>query len=346
MTPLTSRRLLIGVIFLVNFGLVMQFIFKLNCQKELEITSVFSSVELEDCYCVNNNRIKSQPSKVSSERISYNETTCSHNAFARGFNQSVLAFSLYGEQTPKLEKERGYFEGIKANLDLLPVHYPGHTIRVYFSRISKATHKKLCELACKSKMIDLCDMAKLPGSPKKDATALFPMTWRFFPTLDPQVSFVHVRDLDSRFSTREAAAVSEFLESDKPLHCMRDHKNHWIEMLGGMWGARLNNKTRKLWKDSWKGILSDPNSFASWDKRGADQALLTKHVWKTFGGPKGCLQHDSYLCNEFPGSVPWPTQRLMTPCNFVGCVFKQNVTLTEKCPLQCRPKNHLDWESC
>ena len=71
------------------------------------------------------------------------------------------------------------------------------------------------------------------------------------------------------------------------------------------------------------------------------RALLTKHVWKTFGGPEGCLQHDSYLCKAFPGSVPWPTQRPMTPCNFVGCVFKQNVTLTEKCPLQCRPPTIL-----
>ena len=166
--------------------------------------------------------------------------------------------------------------------------------------------------------------------------------------VDPSVSLMVSRDLDSRLTGREAAAVTQWLTDPQqlPFHVMRDNPQHGTEILGGMWGARLDNKTRKLWKDSWKRILSDPNAYVSWDKKGPDQALLTKHVWKTFGGPEGCLQHDSYLCKAFPGSVPWPTQRLMTPCNFVGCVFKLNNTLTEKCPLECRPKNHLDWEYC
>ena len=47
----------------------------------------------------------------------------------------------------------------------------------------------------------------------KDATKVFAMNWRFFPTLDPQVNVYHCRDLDSRFSQREVAAVQEFMAS-------------------------------------------------------------------------------------------------------------------------------------
>ena len=53
----------------------------------------------------------------------------------------------------------------------------------------------------------------LLGTPMKDATKVFAMNWRFFPTLDPQVDVYHCRDLDSRFSQREVAAVQEFMSS-------------------------------------------------------------------------------------------------------------------------------------
>jgi len=34
---------------------------------------------------------------------------------------------------------------------------------------------------------DICDARNLPGTPMIDASEVFPMNWRFFPTLDPQV---------------------------------------------------------------------------------------------------------------------------------------------------------------
>ena len=33
----------------------------------------------------------------------------------------------------------------------------------------------------------MCNVRQLPGVPKVDASEIFPMNWRFFPTLDPQV---------------------------------------------------------------------------------------------------------------------------------------------------------------
>ena len=47
------------------------------------------------------------------------------------------------------------------------------------------------------------------------------MIWRFIPTLDPQVDIMLSRDLDSRYSWRETAAVEEWLESGEVIHSMR-----------------------------------------------------------------------------------------------------------------------------
>ena len=56
---------------------------------------------------------------------------------------------------------------------------------------------RLCELACQYSFLDLCRVDPEMGD-------VFPMLWRFFPTLDPGVDVVMSRDLDSRFTAREA----------------------------------------------------------------------------------------------------------------------------------------------
>jgi hypothetical protein len=106
-------------------------------------------------------------------------------------HQRVIGFSFYGDTNSDHSKMRGYFNGIQANLELIPKFYPGWTIRLYFdlSKTDKLLNE-ICELACDDSNIDLCDVKKLPGTPLVDATEIFPMNWRFFPTLDPQVIYV------------------------------------------------------------------------------------------------------------------------------------------------------------
>ena len=72
---------------------------------------------------------------------------------------------------------------------------------------------QLCDLACQNHHLDLCYVRSLPGAPVTDASKIFAMNWRFFPTLDPQVDFYMCRDLDSRFSIREVTAVKEWIDS-------------------------------------------------------------------------------------------------------------------------------------
>jgi hypothetical protein len=73
--------------------------------------------------------------------------------------------------------------------------------------------KDLCEVACNNPDIDLCHVRRIPAL--GDISKVFPMNWRFVPLLDPQVSHMVSRDLDSLISAREGAAVSAWLKSDK-----------------------------------------------------------------------------------------------------------------------------------
>ena len=64
------------------------------------------------------------------------------------------------------------------------------------------------------------------------------MYWRFAPASENDINVVISRDTDSRLNKREAAAVDEWLASDKGFHIMRDHPAHGFPILGGMWGAK------------------------------------------------------------------------------------------------------------
>ena len=169
------------------------------------------------------------------------------------------------------------------------------------------------------------------------------MMWRFFPTLDPQVELVMSRDLDSRLTAREAAAVGEWLESNKTLHVMRDHPWHGVPIMGGGWDSRLDTEVRREhWRNSWSRMLGDKQVFTDSRGKGADQDLLSRHVWRVWARDDS-VQHDSYTCARFPGSVGWPTQRLnTTDHNFFGAVGP--VEFMQVCPVQCRRQQ--DWKYC
>ena len=71
----------------------------------------------------------------------------------------------------------------------MPAFYPDWTMRVYFDLdADDPILHDLCQLACHSEILDICHAGKLPGVPMADAKKVFPMNWRFFPTLDPQVT--------------------------------------------------------------------------------------------------------------------------------------------------------------
>ena len=54
---------------------------------------------------------------------------------------------------------------------------------------------------------------ELPGYPAADMSEVFPMNWRFLPTLDPQVDIVLSRDLDNRPRCSPISDVGQGLDS-------------------------------------------------------------------------------------------------------------------------------------
>ena len=97
------------------------------------------------------------------------------------------------------------------------------------------------------------------------------------------------RDLDARFSAREAAAVKEWREnSHYSIHTMRDHPQHNVGILGGAWGADLTRNVieskgdkisaRRQWKITWKNMLNDKKMHSERYLKGPDQDMLTRYV--------------------------------------------------------------------
>ncbi len=85
------------------------------------------------------------------------------------------------------------------------------------------------------------------------------------------------RDLDSRFSEREEAAVKEWLESDRDFHFMRDHPFHGTTILGSGWGVKLRRDLiRKSWRTAWNVGWQDPMVWAKRSSHGPDQGFLDR----------------------------------------------------------------------
>merc|ERR1711892_1206001 len=102
------------------------------------------------------------------------------------------------------------------------------------------------------------------------------MLWRLLPLLDPLVDVIMIRDLDSRPSSREVSAVSDWLNSSLGCHLMRDHPSHTWHVMGGLWGARTSGK-RQEWNERVDMIMNGARSW-SWLYM-EDQRLFESFLW-------------------------------------------------------------------
>ena len=141
-------------------------------------------INLEYCHC--QRKIQRKENIIQTE---FSQTTCGQDAYQRGLNQKIIAFSFYGNPKTKEQQRRKYFQGIERNLAEMGAMYgKDWTMRLYINlELSSPVFKKLCSLACNNNNLDLCLAKDLPGNPVRNASNIFPRIWRFFPTLDPQV---------------------------------------------------------------------------------------------------------------------------------------------------------------
>ncbi|RYH28675.1 hypothetical protein EON65_11320 [archaeon] len=109
-------------------------------------------------------------------------------------------------------------------------------------------------------------------------------------------------------------AVEDWIRSGYPFHILRDHVNHCIVMNGGMWGGvkgglGVEGGMQKLVED--------------WDARNeymADLHFLEERVWPIVKHKQ--IAHDSYCCDRYPHTRPYPTKRYMD-YQHVGQVFDE-----------------------
>nr|XP_045587714.1 uncharacterized protein LOC123749642 [Procambarus clarkii] len=265
--------------------------------------------------------------------------TCGRRAWAAGDGQRVVSFSLYGDNPE-------YWLGLNDTLQRVGEMYRGWVVRLYTTPHAHAAH--LCPLLTRYAHFYVCDVTNLPP-PLGNISGVHPMMWRVAPLGDPQLAALMVRDTDSQVSERERAAVEAWLATGKHFHVMRDHPSHDAQILGGMWGARwdLGSDPRPHTAHALAALRDTMLREARGQtQRGQDQKILGKWLWPVMVGRM--VAHDSYNCLQFPGTIPWPTQRVHG--YFVGSPsFRKkyaNQTVPKPCPVRCRPKLHRDWLYC
>jgi len=128
---------------------------------------------------------------------------------------------------------------------------------------------------------------------------------------DSTVDRYIIHDVDSRLNSRDRIAIEEWITSKYPIHIVRDHVNHCIVMNGGMWGGT---------KDILSSMKDKILNWHSRDEYMSDLYFLEEHVWPDIKYKQ--IAHDSYCCDRFPNTKPFPTQRFST-YQHVGQVFDQ-----------------------
>jgi hypothetical protein len=192
---------------------------------------------------------------------------------------NIISFSLYGSNSR-------YTDGALANAKLCKTIYPGWAMRIYHDK----TVPELVLNNLHDAGVQLVDMT---------GSALNTMSWRFLPASDSAVQRFCVRDLDSRLSAREKAAVDAWMESGKHFHVMRDHPSHSnYAMSGGMWCG-----THDAIPDMDHRLKNRQMTQAYLQ----DMDFLNKDIWPLV--KDHVLQHDAFSCDKFGGGVPFPTPR-------------------------------------
>jgi len=204
--------------------------------------------------------------------------------------RKMITYSLYGGTNPR------YLDGAIANAISYKTIYPDWEMRVYHD--DSIPQKFLQELIGRD--VELIDMT---------SSSLNKMSWRFLAASDPSVSHFCSRDIDSRLSKREKAAVDEWLASGRRFHVMRDHPSHSLyAMSGGMWCATHEAVPNM------KEILTVSQLGETYLE---DMNFLNDIIWPI--AQKSVLQHDSFSCRTYEGSIPFPTSRVGS--EHVGSIY-------------------------
>jgi hypothetical protein len=262
----------------------------------------------------------------------------------------VIAISIYATESkftdnPMYSWEKNVFKFLKPLTEEIHILLPQWILRVYID--FTGSRKSEQEFFKNFSNIDVCDIKNIPMFDSSLTSLLSGRMWRFIPIFDPYVDYLLSRDLDSPIIPREIETINMWLSRDQEkefFYIARDHIEHGVLILAGLWGAALKNARKKLF-NIFKPMLLP--SIAEFYQNIGDQNFLADIVWKSV--KDNALIFDSYSCQTL-GGRPFLSQRPKGNC-YLGCIRpccendNKNTTL-KPCPIECRPKEHLDWIYC
>lgn len=180
----------------------------------------------------------------------------------------LVSYSLYGTN-PK------YLSGILRNSEQVRDLLPNWQMRVYCSSdVPVETISALVENGCQ---VILQENHWHPNG----------MFWRYLPIGEDGISNIAFRDADSRIFPRDVTALDEWIDSNLPVHIIRDHPYHQTPILGGLWGI---NSERVKMLDFWSLATEFTIEF------GEDQRFLSRYVYPRVH--THAFIHDEYFAFE------------------------------------------------
>ncbi|MGU7816127.1 tetratricopeptide repeat protein [Burkholderia sp. AW49-1] len=210
--------------------------------------------------------------------------------------RNVIAYSLYGAN-PR------YCETAVMNARVAHALYPAWTCRVYLdASVPEHVQRRLRDAGAELVAMDHDERRAMPGT-----------LWRFLVMDDPGVDRFIVRDADSLLSEREAAAVDEWLASDRLFHHMRDYFTHTELLLAGLWGGCTGVIPPVA------PLIAEFLASYRGPARFTDQQFLRTVLWPTVR--ESLMNHDELFgfhhARPFPPHAPvrWRTDRFHVGSN-------------------------------
>jgi len=207
---------------------------------------------------------------------------------------SVVSFSLYGS------KEL-YHSGAIRNAHLYKSMFPNWGL-IFF--IGDSVPRQVVTALRQYPSVMCISMTGFP----EDASAMF---WRYLVLGWGTVKVACFRDTDSRLSPRERDAVSEWLQSSRTIHLMRDNPRHRAAILGGLWGLKAPFP---------QYVLDELHNFIWSRQYGDDMKFLANQIYRRFPTQILVHQDEMYFRDSTEVEVrPFPSAKV--GLEFVGRGF-------------------------
>ena len=187
--------------------------------------------------------------------------------------------------------------GVVRNAQLVKWHLPGWTLRVYTECPQDGPRHPVPSNVLNKLALLGTEVVFIHKSISVAPVGI----WSFLVVDDVTVDRFIVRRGRSRLNDRDAKLVQEWIDTDKPVHCIRDHPGYSSRaMTEHLWGGKAASLRQMLGKPMTDLLLAAKNDSSS--------TFMTNVVWPAVKGKIVC--HDSVSCKKWEGSRPIPSMNV------------------------------------